>query len=327
MADLSVKYLGLQLKNPIIVASSGLTNSVEKVVELERNGAGAVVLKSLFEEQIFSEAQFNVSRDQSFSADVHDYILNYTKQNSIENYINLIKGAKSAVSIPVIASINCVTDSNWIEFAKSLQDAGADAIEVNLAILPSDHEKSGADYEKIYFSLTEKLRSTLKLPIALKISDYSSGLSNLIKTISWTGNIDSIVMFNRFYNPDIDIDNFKITSSNVFSDSHDYSNTLRWVAIMRNCLEIDICATTGIHDGKAVIKQLLVGADAVQIASVIYKNGPVIISKILSDIELWMDNKKFKSISDFKGKMAFKKGADNTAFERIQFMKHFGGIE
>ncbi len=327
MLNLETEYLGLKLRNPIIIASSGLTNSVEKIVELEANGAGAVVLKSLFEEQILAESALNISLDQSFGYDVHDYITNTMRDTRIDDYIQLIKGAKAKVNIPIIASINCVSDREWMEFTKKIEEAGADALELNIGLLPSDHEVSSEANEKRYFDILEKIRKNTKLPIALKMSQYSAGLSNLIKKLSWTGHVDGFVLFNRYFRPDIDIENLKITSTGVFSSSDDISDSLRWVAIMSNVIELPIAATTGIHQGADVIKQILTGASCVQVASTIYQNGPTHIKTMLTDIEDWMGRKSFDNLDSFRGKMSFNSDQNTIAFERIQFMKHFGSIE
>jgi dihydroorotate dehydrogenase (fumarate) len=327
MLNLQTEYLGLKLKNPIIVASSGLTNKVEKIVELESHGAAAVVLKSLFEEQILAESAHNIAQDQSFGYDVHDYISNTYRNQRISDYIQLIKGAKEQVKIPVIASINCVSDHEWIDFTKMIEQAGADAIEVNIGLLPSNHEISSEKNEQQYFNILEKIKKSSNLPVALKMSQYSAGLANLIKKLSWTGFVDAFVLFNRYYRPDIDIENMKLSSSGVFSTPDDIAESLRWIAILSNVIEIPIAATTGIHQGSDVIKQILAGASGVQIASTLYKNGPAHIQNMLAEMEDWMFRKNFKDIESFKGKMAFEPNHNTVAFERIQFMKHFGTPE
>ena len=327
MINLETEYLGLKLKNPIIIASSGLTNSVEKIKDLEKNGTAAVVLKSLFEEQILAEAAHNISLDQSYGYDVNDYITNSLRDSNISDYITLIKEAKKSVNIPIIASINCVSDREWLDFTKKIEDAGADALELNIGLLPSDHNVSSEENEKRYFNILEKVRKATDLPVALKMSQYSAGLANLIKKLSWTGYVDAFVLFNRYFSPDIDIENMKVTSTGVFSRPEDISDSLRWVAIMSNVIEVPIAATTGIHSGADVAKQVLAGATAVQIASSIYLHGPEHIQTILKDLNDWMERKSFSNIESFKGKMSFDSDNNTIAFERIQFMKHFGSIE
>lgn len=326
MANLEVTYLGLQLKNPIIIGSSGLTDNIEKVIELEKQGAGAVVLKSLFEEQILAESAAQVDLDQSFGYDVHDYIHNYTRNNKLGDYLTLIKEAKEKTNIPIIASINCVSDTEWVKFARRIEEAGADALEVNISLLPSNHKLRGLQNEELYFHILEKVRNATSLPLALKMSPYSGGLANLIKRLSWSGFVDSIVLFNRYFRPDIDIDAIKLTHNNIYSTPQEISTSLRWIAISRSFVDIDLAATTGIHSGGDVIKQLLAGATAVEIASVIYKEGPKHLNKMIQEIEEWMISHKFANIDEFRSKLAYDSTKETAAYERIQFMKHFAGI-
>lgn len=328
MANLSTSYMGFNLKNPIIVGSSGLTNSVENIIEIEKKGASAVVLKSLFEEQISHMINKTMhSGVDTFSyPEAEDYISNYTEQNDVDIYLNLIKGAKEAVEIPIIASINCVSSADWVSFAKKMQEAGADGLELNIFILPSDPKRDATQNEAVYFDIIEKVKKQVSIPVAIKISSYFSGLANMALKLSWTG-INGIVLFNRFFSPDIDIDTFKVTATNVFSHPEELAMSLRWVAMLSSRLHCDIAASTGVHDGAAVIKQLLAGAKATQISSVLYKKGFEQIPIMLKDIETWMDKHGFESTNDFIGKMSIQEHDNPAAYERVQFMKHFAGIE
>ena len=328
MADLKTKYMGLELKNPIIVGSSGLTNSVENIIEIEKNGAGAVVLKSLFEEQIMQEISKTISHDEhsNLYPEATDYIINYSKDNAVSNYLTLIKDAKAAVNIPVIASINCVSSLEWTSFASKIEEAGADALELNIFILPSDPKKSGDENEKMYLDIIQSIQKVVSIPIAVKLSYYFSSLAKTALSLSWTG-IAGMVLFNRFFSPDIDIDTFEVKPTNVFSTPEELSISLRWVAMLSSRLHCDIAASTGIHDGEAVIKQLLAGAKAVQISSVLYKNGFGEIKPMLAELESWMGKHKFNSLNDFIGKMSIKETDNPAAYERVQFMKYFSGIE
>lgn len=328
MANLKTTYMGFELRNPIIVGSSGLTNSVENVIEVEKNGAGAVVLKSLFEEQILQETS------KAISADIHgnsypealDYISNYSKESAVGNYLNLIRDCKKAVRIPVIASINCVSSSEWMGFAARIQEAGADGIELNIFILPSDPRQSGEANEQTYLNIVKNIQKVVTIPIALKLSYYFSGLAKTALTLSWTG-ISAMVLFNRFFSPDIDINTFEVKPSHIFSTPEELSVSLRWVAMLSSRLHCDLAASTGVHSGEAVIKQLLAGAKAVQVSSVLYKNGFGEIKTMLSVLESWMDKHGFKSVSDFNGRMSIKETDNPAAYERVQFMKYFSGIE
>jgi len=327
MADLSVTYLGLKLKNPIIIGSSGLTDSIEKIVELEKQGAGAVVLKSLFEEQILAESAKHVELDRSFGYDVHDYIHNYTRNHKLGDYLSLIKKAKAQTDIPIIASINCISDSEWVKFARKIEEAGADALEINISLLPSNAGIRGVQNEEMYFDILEKVHQATSLPLAVKMSPYSAGLANVIKRIAWSKFVKGIVLFNRYYRPDIDIDHLKIIPSNIYSSSQDITTSLRWIAISSSFVEIDLSATTGIHSGGDVVKQILAGAKVVEIASTIYINGAEHLTTMLSDLQKWMTNHKYDKLDDFRALMSYDKNKETATFERIQFMKHFAGIE
>ncbi|OQY05880.1 MAG: diguanylate cyclase [Bacteroidetes bacterium 4572_117] len=274
MVNLATKYLGLDLKNPLIVGSSGLTNSVEDIVDLEKKGAAAVVLKSIFEEEILLEYESvmkEIAADDN-NLEYYDYFDYKIKDDNIKAYIKLIEDAKKAVKIPVIASINCTSAHEWTFFTKKMQEAGADAIELNAFILPTVLNRTAEQNEKIYFDLVEAVKKEITIPISLKISYYFSNLASTIKKLSETG-IAGVVLFNRFYSPDFDIDTQQVVSSHVLSSEKDLPISLRWVSIMANRINCDIAASTGVHDGKSLIKQLLAGADAVQTVSALYKNG------------------------------------------------------
>ncbi len=328
MANLETSYMGLKLKNPVIVGSSGLTNSVDNIIEIEKAGASAVVLKSLFEEQINMAASitYEMGEMSNYYPEAKDYIHNYSSENDVAKYLKLINDCKANVKIPVIASINCMSDNLWEEFAKKIEDAGADALELNIFVLPSDPNKSAKENEKVYFDIAEKITGMVNIPIALKLSPYFSALAKTMEMLSWT-KIKGLVLFNRFFSPDIDIERFEIKSSNIFSSPAELATSLRWVAMLSDIVKCDIAASTGVHDGKAVIKQLLAGAKAVEVASVLYKKGFAEITNMIEEIESWMDSKGFKSVDDFIGKMNVKNTENPAAYERVQFMKYFSGIE
>lgn len=328
MADLRTKYMGMELKNPVIVGSSGLTNSVDKVREIEKLGAGAVVLKSLFEEQINFQVHKTVTQSDSIYAypEAEDYISTYTRDNSVTEYLDLVRNCKSAVEIPVIASINCVSSSEWISFARKIQEAGADALELNVFILPSDPKRTTEQNEQVYFDIAMAIVKEVTIPVALKISYYFSAMAKTALKLSWTG-IKGMVLFNRFFSPDIDIDSFEVTASHVFSTPEEIATSLRWVAMLSDRLHCDIAASTGVHDGSGVVKQLLAGAKAVQITSTLYKNGTKVIPEMIKFVENWMDKHGFKTTDEFIGRMSFKETENPAAYERVQFMKHFAGIE
>lgn len=322
MSQLETTYLGLKLKNPIIVGSSGLTSSIDKIKKIEKAGAGAIVLKSIFEEQIKFEA--GSLSNSSGSPEAWDYVNHYVKENTLQEYLDLIKKAKQEVNIPVIASINCVSAKEWVGFAKSIEEAGADALEVNVFVLPNDKNAGGDKYENIYFDLADKLKKTITIPFAFKLGSHFSNLVGFVQKL----NVPGVVLFNRFYAPDIDIDQMKFTSSEVFSSPADIRNSLRWVGIISSKItRLDIAASTGVHDGKAVIKQLLAGASAVQVCSTLYKNGIDHLEVMTKEIKDWMDKKGYEHLDEFKGKMSYDRIEDPLVYERSQFMKYFSNIE
>ncbi len=325
MPDISTTYMGLQLKSPIIAASSGLTNSIEDIKNLEKAGAGAVVLKSLFEEEIVVEMEREMHKMHSETylyPETLDYYENFNAEDTLSNYLRLITDCKKEISMPVIASINCVTAHNWPYFAKSLQDAGADAIELNIFSLPSDTDKKGIDNEQVYFDVIEAVLKEVSIPVSVKISHYFSNLADMISRLSKTG-IAGMVLFNRFYSPDIDTDNMEVIPTHIFSQENEYTMPLRWIAISSPRVKCDLAATTGIHDSRTVIKMLLAGANIVQVASTLYKNGVDCIDRYNYELEQWMKKKEFEKIDDFRGSLA-QSNVDNPAgYLRVQFMKHF----
>jgi dihydroorotate dehydrogenase (fumarate) len=327
MTNLTTTYMGLLLKSPLIIGSSGLTNSVENIIDFENRGAGAVVLKSLFEEQIRHEINNTLNKSETgLYPEAVDYITNYSKIKQVDEYLHLIKDCKAAVKIPIIASINCITADEWTTFATRIQEAGADALELNVFILPSDKNQTGMQTEHTYFTILEEVKKHIKIPVALKISSYFSGLANTVQKLSWSG-VNGLVLFNRFVTPDINIDKMQINTANIFSSPKEMANTLRWVAILSDIIKTDIVASTGIHDGKALIKMLLAGATAVQVASTLYKNGFSQVNTMLSELEKWMEQHNYSTIDEFKGKMSFRNSDNPAAYLRVQFMKHYAGIE
>jgi len=324
--DLSTNYLGYTLKNPIIIGSSGLTNSSAKIKKLAENGAGAVVLKSLFEEQINQEASH---QDVDYGiAEAYDYLKEYNKSFSIDKYLKIIEDSRKVTDIPIIASINAVNNGNWIDFAKKAESAGAHAIEVNIGLLPTNVDVKCSEIEKLHLEVLESLKKELSIPLSIKISSFSSGLAHLVKQIAWSKTAESIVMFNRFYNPDIDIDTLEMKASNVFSNPNDVMPSLRWIALLAEKFEnTQFVASTAVYSAEDVIKQILVGANTVQVVSSIYKNGEKYIQEILNQIKNWMQEKNYHTISDFKGKLSMSKLENPNIFERIQFMKYYGSID
>ena len=325
MIDLSTKYLGLTLNNPIIVGSSGLTDSVEKIQKIEESGAGAVVLKSIFEEEIAFEYDAVIKDAQTAGVNLEqfDYYDFHLRGKKLSNYIHLIQGAKEKVSIPVIASINCVYSHEWVAFAKEIQNAGADAVELNMFILPSNFKIEAREQNDVYFAIVEKLVNTISIPVSLKISYYFSNLGNMIQRLSESG-VSGIVLFNRFFSPDIDIEKLEIKPSFVFSSPSDLAQSLRWIAIMSQRVNCDLAASTGVHDGESVIKQILAGAQAVQMVSALYRKKIGYIQEVTDTLKNWMSAHHYNKLQDFRGKLSQSKADDPAVYERVQFMKYFG---
>jgi len=321
MANLSTSFAGLKLRNPFIISSSGITSSLEKIRKLDTLGAGAIVLKSLFEEQISHESYKNL--EGSDYPEALDYVKAYTRENSVAEYLNLIRDTKRAIHIPVIASINCISASEWMDFAIKIEEAGADAIELNVFFLPVNKDKPSQDYEKVYFDVLEGIRKNIKIPVIIKLGYHFTNLTYLVNQLYYR-KADGVVLFNRFYEPDINITDLKITSSEVFSSPADIRNSLRWVGIISSEVPlIDVAASTGVHSGEAAVKQVLAGAKAVEVCSVLYKNGIEFLPKLIDRFESWMIENNYKNIDEFRGKMNYSNVGDPALYERAQFMKYF----
>lgn len=324
MQKLETTYLGLKLKNPIVVASSGLTSSVEKIKALEEAGAAAVVLKSLFEEQINSEVSHLINRDQqNLYPEAEDYIWNYTRQHSVESHLDLLRKVKKEVKIPVIASINCISSREWTSFAKEFEAAGADALELNLFFVPTKRNETSEEIEKLYVDILSKVKQEVKIPVSVKVGFYFTNMISMAEKLMANG-AQGITMFNRFYEPDINIEKLELTASEVFSTPADIRRSLRWVGLVSAALpKIEIAASTGIHDGEAVIKQLLAGAQVAQVCSAVYINGAQVIDGMLKDLESFMRKWNFRKIDDFRGRLSYAKIENPMLYERSQFMKYF----
>lgn len=321
MGKLSVKYLGLDLRSPLIVSSSRLTSTPGYLREAEDNGAGAVVLKSLFEEQINAYIH-NLNPSHSYP-EADDYTSYYIKSHSVDEYLGLIRKAKEILTIPVIPSINCYTSEGWTSFARNIQDAGADAIEVNVFFLPTDRKKSSADSEKVYLDLIEKLKKTISIPVALKIGYRFSNILHMIDQF-YMRKVEGVVMFNRFYEPDIDISKMEIVPAAVFSHESERRMVIRWIAMASSQdIRIDISASTGVHSGADAVRYLLAGANSVQVCSILYEKGIPFLKKMNEQIETWMDQKGYSSVDDFRGRLNYRNYKKPIVFERTQFMKYF----
>jgi dihydroorotate dehydrogenase (fumarate) len=324
MANISTRFFGLQLKSPVIAASSSMTGHTEQVLKLAEAGAGAIVLKSIFEEEIYHELEEELSLRNGLHSDPEylDYFDYVIKDENIKKYLKLIAETKARTTVPIVASINCVSSTDWVLFARKIEEAGADALELNMFITPSDLNRTSENNEQFYFETIGNVLEAVKIPVTIKISHYFSNLSGIVRKLAETG-IAGISIFNRFYSPDIDIQSEQVIVSDVLSNSCDYLLPLKWTGILAGQVKIDLAATSGVHSAETALKFLLSGASAVQVASVIYKEGPSAITKMNQGISDWMDQKGYTQIADFQGSLSLAATA-TQAWERTQFMKYFG---
>ncbi len=326
LANLKTTYLGLEIKSPIIAASSRLTQDAAAIKRCEDAGFGAVVMKSLFEEQIDSDSREMIENMEYFShTDAYDFISHSSKDYYIDTYLETVEKAKTEVDIPVIASVNCKHDGSWIEYAGRFEAVGADALELNIFVVPSDVNRSSSEIEKVYLEILRKVKTQVTIPVALKIGPHFSGMAHFMKRLDDAG-ADSLVLFNRFYKTDIDINKMSLTSAGMLSVPEETSLPLQWTALMADQLSCDICSNTGIYSGDIVIKHLLAGASAVQICSAALKKGLPVVSEMNSRIQQWMTDKGFTSIEDFRGTLS-RIGTDSSdIWERSQYIKAICGI-
>ena len=289
-------------------------------------------MKSIFEEQIMLEADWRMRKAEEDGllyteySETLDYIDVHIKEKELGSYLDLIREAKSKVMIPVIASVNAISGLEWVSFAQQIEKAGADALELNIFVMPFGFDKTCTDNEQTYYNIVKKVKALVNIPVSVKISPYFSNLGNVILKLEESG-ADGLVLFNRFSSPDIDIDKLKVTSADVLSTPPEMANTLRWIAIMANRVKMDLAASTGVHDGEAVIKQLLAGATVTQVTSAIYKHGPEYISTIINFLSDWMDDKGFNSVDQVRGRLSQASTENPDVYERMQFMRYFSEIK
>lgn len=321
MANLKTKFIGLELRSPIIAGSCGVTSDVNRLQEIANYGAGAVILKSVFEEQIDREADRALG-DDSYPEEI-DYIRNYLRANTVQQHIDLVKLAKSKLDIPVIASVNCLRNGEWVSFATELEKAGADALELNAFILPTDAFMESEDMENIYYDIVKHVKAVVKIPVIVKIGHYFTNLPAFVSKLKAFG-ADAVTIFNRYYEPDIDIERMTVGAASVFSLPTDLRMTLRWTGILAGKDKmLQISSSTGVHDGQAVVKLLLAGAATVQVCSALYEQGTSCIRSMNHFLSAWMDKKSFKTIDEFRGRLSYADVNQAERYERAQFMKYF----
>ena len=318
--DISIKVGSLSFQSPLIISSSGLTSSISNIKEYASRGVGAVVLKSLFEEQIDIKS-ISMSNEQDYP-EASDYIAEYVRSQEISKYLDLIKEAKSSTNINIIASINCYKGSSWVSFAKSIEEAGADAIEVNYMPLELDLFAEPNAVEEKLLNTISSLKKEVSLPIWVKLSPFHTALPALVDKLRALG-VESVTLFNRSYQVDINIDREDLGSADVFSNAGEFNNTLRFTAIIGGLVKgIGVSSSSGIYTYKELVKVLLAGASTAQICTTIYKNGASQIDEILEGLKFWMGEHGYQSISEMRSKLSYGSIPSAQSFERMQFMKY-----
>lgn len=319
--DLSTEYLGMTLKNPIIVSSSKLTSDIGNIKKCADVGAGAIVLKSLFEEQLIADSSALMDQDIKYFwfPEAIEHINRHSKEYGLKQILELIREAKDYTDIPIIASINCITSHEWPQFAKTLEEAGVDAIELNIDIFPFDRQTTCGEISNKYIEIVQEVKEYIDIPVTVKMGNYFTNIIQMAHDLETAG-ANGLVLFNRYYRPDIDIETETLVRDNIMSSPVEVTKSLRWVALLSPQLDCSIAAGTGIHNAKGVIKQLLAGASATQICSTLYINGISYIDTILYDLQKWMEKHNYSAVSEFKGKVAQLEG-NSEKFERMQFLK------
>ncbi len=321
--DISTNYMGLKLKNPIIVSSSKLTGDIESIKKCEAHGAGAIVLKSVFEEQIRAEAESTVKHSNNmyyWFPEAKEHIMDLSVDTKLDNYLKFVSDVKKEINIPIISSINCNTPNDWPKFAAAIQKAGADAIELNIGIFPFNDSMSGCEIEDIYVNILKEVNKNVTIPVSIKLGYYFTNISSIATKLVESG-VDALVLFNRYMRPDINIETMEVIDDNNMSSAEELNISMRWIALLSgNKIGCQLAASTGVHDHVGLIKQLLSGATAAQVCSTLYLHGLEQIDKMLSGLKSWMKDHRFESIDDFRGKSVQDK-TTLASFERIQFMK------
>ena len=328
--DISTTYLGMRLKNPIVPSASPLSKDLDTMKKMEDAGAAAIVMYSLFEEQINLEAEeldhFLTAGSESFP-EALSYLPKVGDYNlGPEEYHDHIQSVKKSLEIPIIGSLNGVSAGGWMDYAKKIAEAGADALELNIYYIPIDPYLTGSDIENIYMDNLKAVKECVKIPVAVKISPFFSNISYMIRKLDEAG-ADGLVLFNRFYQPDINIENLEVEPKVNLSSPQDILLPLRWIAILHGRINASLAATSGIHSAEDVIKMILAGADVTMMCSTLLKNGIVRIHDVIENIIEWMETHEYKSIAQMKGSMSQKSVAEPAAFERANYMKAINQYE
>ena len=322
--DLSTNYLGLKLKNPLVPSSNPLSRKLSGLRQMEDAGASAIVLYSLFEEQITMESHtlnnYLTQGVESFSEALSYFPEATAYASGPQEYAEHIQKAKASLEIPIIASLNGVSTGGWVKYAINVEEAGADGLELNVYYLPTDPNLSGSEVEKIYVDILEDVRQAVDIPVAMKLSPYFSSLANLAQKLAGAG-ANSLVLFNRFYQPDLDIENLEVVPHLLLSTSAELRLPLRWIAILYGRVETDLALTTGVHTVEDVLKGLMAGSAVTMMASELLRNGIGRIGEILVDMERWLDEYEYESIAQLQGSLSQINCSEPAAFERANYMR------
>jgi dihydroorotate dehydrogenase (fumarate) len=322
--DLTTTYLGMTLKNPIVPSPSPLSEKVSGIRKMEDAGAAAIVMYSLFEEQLTFQSQqldhFLSQGTNSFAESLNYFPEMETYKAGPEQYLDLISRAKNAVDIPIIGSLNGVSTGGWIKYAKQIEQAGANALELNIYYIPTDIHMSGADVEQMYVDVVKDVKSNVSIPVAVKLSPYFSATANMAHRLSDAG-ADGLVLFNRFYQPDFDLEHLEIVPHLVLSEPYEFRLPLRWVAILYGQVDVDFAITSGVHGYEDVLKGMMAGAKVTMMASELLRHGVERIDSILANMVEWMEQREYESVAQMQGSMSQRNVAEPAAFERANYMK------
>jgi dihydroorotate dehydrogenase (fumarate) len=323
MADLSARYMGLSLKNPVIAGASSLTSNMDTIRKIEESGAAALVISSLFEETIQLQS-FKMEQDMTYfdnlDAEVGT-IFPDVEHSGPDEHLMWVRKAVEAVSIPVIASLNCVETKTWVEWAKKLEETGVDGLELNLFAVPTDASQSAEGIEKYQVETLKAVIAAVKIPVSVKLSPFYTSPLNIVKSMDAAG-VGGFVLFNRLWHPEIDIDQEKMEFPFHLSSSDDLGLPLRYVGMLSGEVKGSLCASNGVHTGSDAVSAILAGADVVQVVSTLYLNGTAQIKTILSDLEKWIDGKGYSTLAEFRGKLSYANSSEKWTFKRAQYVRH-----
>lgn len=322
--DLKTKYLGLDLKNPLVASASPMTGKLENLVRLEEAGIGAIVLPSLFEEQIIHDETQRVSLEE-YGAESFGEALDYfppleNYNTGTDLYLELIRDAKQKTHVPIIGSLNGTTTGGWLRYAKLIQEAGADALELNIYLIAADPKQSGAEVEKQYVDLLKAVKKEIDIPLAVKVGPYFSSIGHMMLQLQDAG-ADGLVLFNRFLQPDIDLEALQVHPNVELSTSFESRLPLRWIALLRDDIRASLAATSGVQGTPDVIKLLLAGADAVQMTSALLRRGPAHVSNVVHGLRSWLEENDYESVAQLRGSMSREKSGVPGIYERANYVK------